>query len=81
MAIVRIKATAAAKTEYESQPFKILLYILDGDEKREGELTSKVVYNLPHEPLSNDEIMLNQQPATARFKLIPLPAEKPPPGE
>ena len=81
MAIVRIKATAAAKTEYESQPFQILLYILDGDEKKEGELPREVVYNLPDESLIKDEIMLNQQPVTARFKLIPLPAEKPPPGE
>jgi hypothetical protein len=81
MAIVRIKATDAAKSEYEKQPFQILLYILDGDEKKEGELTRKVVYNLPDEPLSKDEIVLNQQPVTARFKLIPLPAEKPPPGE
>lgn len=79
MAIVRIKATTAAKTEYESQPFQILLYILDGDEKKEGEPTRKVVYNFPDEFLSKDEIVLNQQPVTARFKLIPLPAEKPPP--
>ncbi len=81
MAIVRIKATAAAKSEYEKQPFQILLYILDGDEKKEGELTTKVVYNFPDEFLSKDEIVLNQQPVTARFKLIPLPAEKLPPGE
>jgi hypothetical protein len=79
MAIVRIKATTAAKTEYEKQPFQILLYILDGDQKQEGELSKKVVYNLPAEELIKDEIMLNQQPVTARFKLIPLPAEKPPP--
>lgn len=72
MAVVRIKATAAAEGEYKSQPFQILLYIHDGDEKQEGELTRKVVYDLPEEFVRKDEIVLNQQPVTARFKLIPL---------
>jgi len=79
MAMVRIKATPAAKSIYEGQPFQILLYILDGDEKKKGGPTRKVVYDLPQEFVSKGEIMLNQQPVTARFKLIPLnPAEGPP---
>jgi len=81
MAVVRIKATAAAESGYKSQPFQILLYILDGDEKQEGELSKKVVYNLPEEFVRKDEIVLNQQPATARFKLVPLaPEPGPSPG-
>jgi len=72
MAMVRIKATPAAKNAYESQPFQILLYILDGDEKNEGELSRKVVYDLPKEFVGKNEILLNQQPVSARFKLIPL---------
>jgi len=75
MAVVRIKASAAAESGYKSQPFQILLYILDGDEKREGEQSKKVVYNLPEEFVRKDEIRLNQQPATARFKLVPLAPE------
>lgn len=75
MAVVRIKASAAAESGYKSQPFQILLYILDGDEKREGEQSKKVVYNLPEEFVRKDEIRLNQQPATARFKLVPLALE------
>jgi len=80
MAIVRIKATAAAKSQYESQPFQVLLHILDGDQKQETELSRKVVYNLPDEFLSKDEVRLNQQPATARFKLIRIVDEGPPTG-
>ena len=74
MAMVRIKATDTAKSIYEDQPFQILLYIIDGDENK-GEQNRKVVYDLPQEFVGKGEIMLNQQPATARFKLIPLAAE------
>ena len=79
MAVVRIKATAAAKSKYESQPFQILLYILDGDEKKKGEQTRKVVYDLPEESVRKDEIVLNQQHVTARFELVPR-APEPSPG-
>ena len=75
MAMVRIKATDAAKSAYEGQPFQILLYILDGDEKKKGEPSRKVVYDLPQEFVSKGEITLNQQPVTARFELVPLAPE------
>jgi hypothetical protein len=75
MAMVSIKATDAAKNAYEGQPFQILLYILDGDEKKKVEQSRKVVYDLPQEFVGKDEIMLNQQPVTARFELVPLAPE------
>jgi hypothetical protein len=82
MAMVRIKATADAKSAYESQqPFQILLYILDGDEKKKGGQSRKVVYDLPQEFVGKGEIVLNQQPVTARFKLVPrAPEPGPSPG-
>jgi len=79
MSMVSIKATAAAKSAYEQEPFKILLYILDGDEKNTGEQTKKVVYNFPDEFVRNGEIILkNERPVEARFKLVPLSAEPAP---
>ncbi len=82
MAMVRIKATADAKSAYESQqPFQILLYILDGDQKKKGGQSKKVVYDLPQEFVGKGEIVLNQQPVTARFELVPLaPEPGPSPG-
>lgn len=81
MVIVSIKATEAAKNEYAKQPYQMLLYILDGDEKIEGEQSKKVVYNFPEEFVRKDEIELNRQPATARFKLTPQASAGAPSGE
>ena len=81
MAMVSIKATSAARDEYAQQPYKMLLYILDGDEKNKGEQSKKVVYNFPGEFVGRDEIELNQQPVTARFKLTPLPSAGAPSSE
>ncbi len=79
MSMVSIKATAAAKSAYEQEPFKILLYILDGDEKNAGEQTKKVAYNFPDEFVRSGEIILkNERPIEARFKLVPVSAEPAP---
>ena len=78
MAMVSVMATPAAKSAYEQQPYKMLLYILDGDEKNKAEQKKQVVYNFPEQFVRNDEIELNQPPAVARFKLILLsPAQTP----
>ena len=71
MATVSIKATPAAKRAYETQPFQMILQILDADEKTTDEKRRKVIYNFPEEFVRKDEIRLNQQPATAIFKLTP----------
>jgi hypothetical protein len=77
MSPIAIRATPEAKRAYELQPFPaITLYILDDDKKTTDEQRRQVVYNFPDEYVRRDEIVLNQQPVVARFKLVPLsPAE------
>jgi hypothetical protein len=82
-----IKATPEAERAYKLQPLpKMTLYILDDDiEKGEEVQQKKVVYNFPPEFVRKREIELKnpQQPAEAKFKLIPVSstkASKVPPG-
>ncbi len=71
---IKIKATQQAQLAYRNRPFKMLLEIQDGDETAEGSLTRQLVPNFPAEHVRKDEIILNQQPIKARFKLTALPA-------
>jgi hypothetical protein len=70
---ITIKATAEAKQAYEKMPCQVVLEIDDEDVSAES-VRRELVYNFPHDYISKDEIRLNQQPVTARFKLIPLAA-------
>jgi hypothetical protein len=73
---IAIRATPGAKRAYEAQEYPpMTLYILDDDIKKgTDELRRNVVYNFPEEFVSKGEIGLKnpQQPARARFKLVPL---------
>ena len=82
-----IKATPEAERAYKLQPLpKMTLYIFDDDtEKGEDVQQKKVVYNFPPEFVRKREIELKnpQQPAEAKFKLIPVSSfesSKGPPG-
>jgi len=82
-----IRATPEAERAYRLQPLpKMTLYILDGDTEKGVDVPPrKVVYNFPPEFVEKGEIELKnpQQPAEAKFKLIPVSsteASKPPPG-
>lgn len=75
-----IRATLEAEQAYERQPFQMTLYILDGDEKVEGEQKKPVIYNLPEEFVRNDQIMPPTLPVQAKFKLIFLPPGEGPPA-
>ena len=82
-----IKATPEAERAYKLQPLpKMTLYILDADIEKGEEVQEKtVVYNFPPEFVQRGEIELAnpQQPAEAKFKLIPvssIEASKVPPG-
>ncbi len=80
MSAIAIRATPEAKRAYELQPFPTMtLYILDDDKKTTDQIRRKVVYNFPEEFVSKGEIVLNQQPVTARFKLVSLSGQ-PQPG-
>lgn len=77
---ITIRATADAKRAYEKMPYQVTLEIDDEDAGATEPLRRNLIYNFPDEYLRKDDIRLNQQPVTARFKLIPLPAAETPPG-
>jgi hypothetical protein len=68
---IAIRATPEAKQAYEGMRYQVILEIDDEDAKSK-EPRRQVVYNFPEEFVSKDEIMLDQPPVTARFKLTPL---------
>lgn len=67
-----IQATAPAKAAYDEQAFKMQLFILDGDEQNTAEVKREVVYNFPREFVREGKIRLDQVPAVARFRLVPV---------
>ena len=71
---IKIRATSEAKARYEQQDeYKMTLYIFDSDEARGQEAQSRTVhYNFPLDDVRNGDIVLDQTPVTAQFKLIPL---------
>jgi hypothetical protein len=75
---ITIRATADAKRAYEKMPYQVTLEIDDEDAGAAEPLRRNLIYNFPDEYLRKDDIRLNQQPVTARFKLIPLPAAETP---
>ncbi|GAH52516.1 unnamed protein product, partial [marine sediment metagenome] len=82
---IAIRATPDAKRAYELQPYApMTLYIFDDDaQKGTEEQRREVVYNFPPEFVRKGEIELKnpQQPAEAKFKLIPLPSAAAPSSE
>ena len=73
-AILKIKATLAAKQAYEQEPFKIFLLILDEDLRESGIITRRVEFNFPDEYVKRGEIQVDQPAPEARFRLVPVPA-------
>ncbi len=73
---VAVRATPEAKQAYESMRYQVILEIDDKDIKTE-ECRREVVYNFPEEFVSKEEIVLNQAPVQARFKLVSLSSESP----
>ncbi len=69
---IKIRATNQAKARYETQEeFKMTLYIYDKDEDQPAQ-SRQVHYNFHLDDVRNGDIVLDQTPVTARFKLIPL---------
>jgi hypothetical protein len=88
MGTVAIRATPEAKRAYDNVRYHVILEIDDSDkdsrpDKIAGtlptavgeagtELRRDLVYNFPPEFVRKDEIVLNQTPVQARFRLTPL---------
>jgi len=73
---VAVRATPEAKQAYESMRYQVILEIDDKDIKAE-ECRREVVYNFPRKFVSEQELVLNQTPVQARFKLVPISSEAP----
>lgn len=72
---ISINATPQAKTAYESMPYQVILEIYDSDLQEisdEKTFRRPLNYKLPPEFIRSEEIELNQQPETARFKITPI---------
>ncbi len=79
---IAIRATPDAKRAYDKMHYQVILEIDDSDKdvKSAEPLRRELIYNFPPEYVRKDEIMLNQQPAVARFNLVPISAEAPVPA-
>jgi hypothetical protein len=70
---VAIRATTDARRAYDNMRYQVILEIDDSDKDNPGaELRRDLVYNFPPEFLRKDEIVLNQTPVQARFRLVPI---------
>ena len=81
---ITIRATPEAKRAYEEMRYKVILEIDDEDAEDAGStepLRKELIYNFPDKYVRRDEIMLNQQPVIARFKLKLLPSAVAPSNE
>ncbi len=73
---VAIRATPEAKRAYDNMRYQVILEIDDSDRDAQGaEIRRQLFYNFPEEYVRTDDIMLNQPPVQARFKLVPLTGE------
>jgi hypothetical protein len=75
---ITIRATPEAKRAYEKMRYQVILEIDDEDAESIEPLKKELIYNFPADYVRKDEIMLNQQPVIARFKLKLLSPAKVP---
>ena len=71
---ISVRATAEAKRAYENSIYQVLLEI-DDDDVGSEERNRPLIYNFPPEFVRKDEIVLDQSPVTAKFKLIEIISE------
>lgn len=71
---IQIRATEQARLAYEQMRYQVLLEIEDVDAKSTETIRRELIYNFPFEFRRKDEIILDQQPVIAQFKLRRLPS-------
>jgi len=78
MSPIVVRATPQAVSAYENMRYQVKLEIEDSDKDVPADepLIRQLTYNFPPEYIERGEISLNQQPVTAQFKLIPVPASE-----
>ncbi len=76
-----IRATLQAYQAYNQAPFHMVLYIQDSDTRATDYITRQVVFAFPEDYVRRNEIKAEQPPPEVKFRLLPIPAEVPEPGE
>lgn len=71
---IQIRATEQARLAYEQMRYQVLLEIDDEDTKSTETIRRELIYNFPIESRRKEEIILDQQPVIAQFKLKRLPS-------
>lgn len=82
MTSVIVQGTSEAIQAYENQPYKLLLYILDEDKRKDTTIERPVVFNFPQEYVRTGQIKIspNQSLIKAKFRLIELSGPVSPAG-
>lgn len=77
---IKIRATVEARLAYEKSLYHVLLVIEDKDAEVEEIAPRRLRYNLPPEYEGNGQIMLDQDPVSVKFKLVPKTSNGPEAG-
>ena len=75
MSEIGIRATHQAKDEYEAMIYQVRLEIYDDDAEATDWVSRELKYNFPDEAVRRNQIVLDQDPVTARFKLQRLSSD------
>ena len=73
MSEISIRATQQAKDDYEAMIYQVRLEIYDNDAEATDWVSRELKYDFPDEYLRRNQIVLDQDPVTAKFKLERLP--------
>jgi len=79
---IHFRSTPEAKTQYQQQPYHLLIQVLSGDQQMEQTPPRPVIYNFPQDLVRRGMIQAPEPPAMVRIRLIPVsssPAPAPAP--
>ena len=75
MSEIGIRATQQAKDEYEAMIYQVRLEIYDDDAEATDWVSRELKYDFPDEYMRKNQINLDQDPVTVRFRLIRLSSD------
>jgi len=69
---IHFRSTPEAKTQYQQQPYHLLIQVLSGDQQMEQTPPRPVIYNFPQDLVRRGMIQAPDPPAMVRIRLIPV---------
>lgn len=69
---IHFRSTPEAKTQYQQQPYHLLIQVLSGDQLMEQTPPRPVIYNFPQDLVRRGMIQAPEPPAMVRIRLIPV---------